>query len=232
MTAISDYRQQLRQLDNWLPLLLAQSRLPGPRANLELAHAVAAEADDPWVERLLTFADATPNTPDEFVLFCGLLALGPRLALQPAALARLSPFAGDARWRIREAVATALQQWGDDDFAALLDEMGRWIRAGRYDQRAAVAALAEPRLLTRSDDAASVLALLDEATATLVGAPDRGSEPFRVLRQALGYAWSVAIAALPDVGMPLLIKWRAHADPDVAWVMRENLKKKRLQPWL
>jgi hypothetical protein len=37
--------------------------------------------------------------------------------------------------------------------------------------------------------------LLDRITSGIVDAPDRGTEAFRVLRQALGYGWSVAVAA-------------------------------------
>jgi len=38
----------------------------------------------------------------------------------------------------------------------------------------------------------------------------------------------VAVAALPEVGKPLMEKWAARRDADVRWIMRENLKKNRL----
>ena len=38
----------------------------------------------------------------------------------------------------------------------------------------------------------------------------------------------MAAAALPEAGKPLMEKWLANADPDVRWIMRENLKKNRL----
>jgi hypothetical protein len=60
-------------------------------------------------------------------------------------------------------------------------------------------------------------------------ATDRREEPFRVLRQALGYCWSVAVAALPDEGMRRLERWVGSEDPDVRWIVRENLKKRRLR---
>jgi len=50
----------------------------------------------------------------------------------------------------------------------------------------------------------------------------------RVLRQALGSCWSVAVAALPAEGFDRLERWAAGDDPDVRWVLRENLKKARL----
>jgi hypothetical protein len=49
-----------------------------------------------------------------------------------------------------------------------------------------------------------------------------------VLRQGLGYCWSVAVAALPEEGKPLMEKWCADPDPDIRWIMRENLRKNRL----
>jgi hypothetical protein len=39
----------------------------------------------------------------------------------------------------------------------------------------------------------------------------------------------VAVVALPIEGKPAMEKWLVNSDPDVAWIMRENLKKNRLQ---
>jgi hypothetical protein len=58
---------------------------------------------------------------------------------------------------------------------------------------------------------------------------EHGSDAFRALRQALGYAWSVAIVALPDEGKLRFELLLASGDPDVRWVVRENLRKKRLE---
>jgi hypothetical protein len=38
----------------------------------------------------------------------------------------------------------------------------------------------------------------------------------------------VLAAAEPEAGFALLERWADGGDPDVAWVLRENLKKKRL----
>jgi hypothetical protein len=73
-----------------------------------------------------------------------------------------------------------------------------------------------------------VLDLLGELTASLVAREDRRAEDVCVLRQALGYCWSVAIAARPDAGWPMLERWAQDDDPDVRWIVRENLGKKRL----
>ncbi len=51
---------------------------------------------------------------------------------------------------------------------------------------------------------------------------------FKVLRQAMGYCWSVAVAALPDEGKPLIEKWSKSKNANILWIMKENLKKNRL----
>jgi hypothetical protein len=240
MSRIDDYRAELRTLSDWEPYLLSHSGLPGPRGNLELAHAVAQEGTEAQFQRwaALTPEDAPENTPEAFLAFCGVLGLGALLARhqeltsssRQALLTRLRGLASDPRWRIREAVATGLQLWGDADMPGLLAEMAGWGEGGYYEQRAAAAALCEPRLLSDPGHAASVLKLLDLITQHITAAPvvARKSEPFRTLRQALGYCWSVAVAAHPAAGVPLMERWLANPDPDAGWIMRENLKKKRI----
>ena len=66
---------------------------------------------------------------------------------QDRILAVLRRQASDPRWRVREAVAIALQRFGRHDMAALLVEMRRWLEGDFLDQRAVVAALCEPALL-------------------------------------------------------------------------------------
>ncbi len=122
----------------------------------------------------------------------------------------------------------ALQRWGDADMPALLAEMADWARGNPWEQRAAAAALCEPRLLKQPEHAAAVLRILDEITASIVQLADRKTDAFKTLRQGLAYCWSVAVVALPDAGKPLMEKWLASPDPDIRWIMRENLKKNRL----
>jgi len=53
-----------------------------------------------------------------------------------------------------------------------------------------------------------------------------------VLRKALGYTLSVAIAATPEAGLALLVQLSASVDKDIQWIVRENLKKQRLKPYV
>jgi hypothetical protein len=239
MSKVEMYRQKLRRLKDWEPYLLQESGLPGPRGNIELAQAVADEGDEALFERLLSFdpVKAPVNTPAEFLAFCGVLGQGKLLAGgKREVLPRLHRFAGDPRWRTREAVAMALQRYGDADMEALLDEMEKWSGDDVLVQRAAAAALCEPRLLTRPGHAERVLAILDRITASLAETRDKNKEGTRVLRLALGYCWSVAVTALPEKGKSRMESWFASADKDVRWIMRQNLGKNRLTrmdaPWV
>lgn len=225
------YREILRSTAEWETYLLAESGLPGPRGNLELARAVAEEGDPNLLARFrqLDASQAPANTPEEFLAFCGVLGLGEQLACGDlGALVELRLHASDPRWRTREAVAMALQRWGSVNLPALQEAMDSWSDGSLLERRAAVAALCEPALLADEAAARRALALLDRVTGSLLGETDRRSEDFRVLRQALGYAWSVAAAADFQAGKPALEAWFTSPDPDIRWVMKENLKKKRL----
>jgi hypothetical protein len=122
----------------------------------------------------------------------------------------------------------ALQRLGAVDMDRLLREMGRWSEGNLLERRAAVAALCEPVLLQQEEDVVRVLRLLDDVTASLQAEDNRKGDAFKALRKALGYCWSVAVVALPQTGKQLLEKWFSSRDPDVIWIMKENLRKKRL----
>jgi hypothetical protein len=231
MSKIDVYAEALRSKPDWIAYLRKESGLPGPRGNLELAQAVARVGDRSRFEELLKAESAAQNTPDEFVFFCGVLGLG-KLAADgdKTQLPRLRAIAGDERWRIREAVAMALQLIGDVDLALAQREAATLSKAGWLEKRAAAAALAEPRLLRDAAAARKALSVLDDITASMTeaNADERRSEAFKVLRKGMGYCWSVVVAALPKEGKRAMERWLKSDDPDVRWVVRENLKKNRL----
>jgi hypothetical protein len=82
--------------------------------------------------------------------------------------------------------------------------------------------------LEQAKHARQVLRILDTITASLEKAVATKEESFKVLRKGLGYCWSVAVAALPDAGKPLMEKWLQSENKDILWIMKENLKKNRL----
>ena len=227
MSKIDDYCRALQTLDNWIPFLQKNSGLPGPRGNLELAYAVAEEGNQAQFNHFLTF-HAEENTPEVFLVFCGVVGLGKLAAGQPELFNRLREYASDPRWRIREAVATGLQLAGDQDMDSLIHAMQQWIKGSWYEKRAAVAALAEPRLLKNPKHAKQVLQILNKITTSMETNDKSKDGSYKVLRQGMGYCWSVAVAALPEIGKPLMEKWLRSEDKDIRWIMKENLKKNRL----
>ncbi|MFI5282948.1 MAG: HEAT repeat domain-containing protein [Candidatus Dormibacterales bacterium] len=216
------YRAELGRLKRWQPYLNKHSGLPGPRANLELVRAVGDEADSRLLWRFAA-------SDDEFLALCGAAGLGRLAVTDPdRVMARLRELASDSRWRVREGVAMALQRIGRQDMAWLLGEMKAWAGGEPLVQRAAAAGLCEPALLSNPGDVKQVAALLDRITASIEAAPERREDDFRVLRQALGYCWSVAAAAAPEDVVGYMERWLRSSDPDVRWIMKQNLAKARM----
>ncbi len=232
MTKFESYRQTLASLDDWDAFLLQESGLPGARANLELVQVAADMGDEARFQHWLSFnAERAPtNTPAEFLALCGVVGLG-RLVAEGKRkyLKTLRVAASDARWRVREGVAMALQRWGDVDMNALLDEMERWRDGNLFEQRAVAAGLCEPRLLKDRAQVKRVLKTLDVITRHFAKSKERKSDEFVALKKGLAYCWSVAVAASPEEGKRAMEKWFTSEDADVRAVMRENLKKDRLR---
>ena len=113
MSKVDGYREILKKLDKWDDYLRSESNLPGPRGNLELAHAVADLADRKRIEHFLTFDPqrAPVNTPDEFLAFCGVEGLGRLIAEGQSGLwPILRACASDPRWRTREGMIRATRR--------------------------------------------------------------------------------------------------------------------------
>lgn len=164
---------------------------------------------------------------------CAAAAMGYR-ADDPTIAARARLRAADERWRVREGVAIGLQLLGDGRPAVLTSIAREWVDdPDPLVQRAAVAAICEPRLLRSADAAATAVEVCARATQHLVALPAqrRRDAGVRTLRQALGYAWSVAVAADPAQGLATF-QGLDTTDSDVAWIVNQNRRKKRLSALL
>jgi hypothetical protein len=227
--------------------LLEHSRLPGPRANLELANDVAyllASASEKNPERVLALVQnfsngdrnsVVVNTPAEFVMLCGVVSAGACAAMRTEwrenIFEMLNHYACNPSWRVREAVSTAFQHLLTADPQTTLAYLSTLAMEGDLlQQRASVAAIAEPRLLYDSETAIAALQLqrivLDHMSHIPIS--ERKSGDFLILRRALGYTLSVVVAALPEKGFAFMREYALLSDADINWVLRENLKKKRL----
>lgn len=222
------WAEELRRRDRaeWPAFLKEHSGLPGPRANLELLVAVAELAGPADIRRLR-------EDGDEYLAMCAAAAVSRRA--DHAELAETAhALASDERWRVREGVATGLQLLGDTSPEAMARIVGEW--AGDPDplvQRAAAAAICEPRLLRDPVMSATAIEVCRRTTAQLVSLTpaERKAPGARVLRQALAYCWSVAVAADPEKGTPVFLALDT-GDADVSWLVEQNRRKKRLSKLL
>ena len=154
MGKVMEYREKLSTLDSWDAYLMQESRLPGPRANLELAFAVAqVGSEDQFLRYAVLDSGAAPaNTQEEFLSVCGVVGLGYLAARgEGEYFSMLRRSASDSRWRIREAVALGLQEYGRAALDPLLELMEEWSKGTPLERRAVVATLCEPCLLADRD---------------------------------------------------------------------------------
>jgi hypothetical protein len=149
--------------------LMAESNLPGPRANLELVEAfartVSTAAAEPaaWLETLYGWAgipeeEAPTGDPREFLPFCAIVSFGVLYNTHACAYPCTGPCdcplwpvqsehlvetirraALDSRWRIREAVAISLQHLGEGNPIALRRILDDWLSDGGQAGDAAAA---------------------------------------------------------------------------------------------
>ena len=225
------YESDLSQLKDWDEYLLNHSNLPGPRANLELAYAVAKMGEKPLFLRYLNInaIQAPQNSSAEFLPVCGTLGLGLLLVRGDlSVLPLLHGLASDPRWRIREGVVLALELWGESNLNLLFDQMDQWMEGNFFEIRAAICALSHPKFLKSKRSAFQVLKYLDDIMQKLQAGKVRKTEDFRVLRLAMGYCWSVAVAASPLQGKGMMQKWIHTTDRDLLWIIKSNLSKNRI----
>jgi hypothetical protein len=231
--------------------LVRHSGLPGARLNLSLVGRFAAAVGevagrpDPPVAALEALLDRwaamptqqAPADRPEVILPCAAVAAyGEVGAVRPDwwddEVAKLGVAAADGRWRVREVVALALQRLLEVDWDRTVRVLLAWAAADDpLVVRAAAAAVATPPLLRSEDRWASAARVQQRAVERLRAYPAqaRRAPPVRVLRQALGFTVSVVVAASGDFA--LLEGMAASGDPDLRWVVRENLKRHRLRPW-
>jgi len=225
--------------------LASNSCLPGPRGNLELAFAFAEVAADfstrdsgkMWelASRLIgvSAGEAPVNDPKEILPFCGAVAIGAIGSSYEGFFGKAFPLlkglAEDSRWRTREGVAMSLQRLIAGKGQSALKELDGWVDKNEWlVMRAVAAGVAEPALLRDKQIAKGALALHEKIFSHIFVAVDRKTDEFKTLRQALGYSLSVVICAIPKEGFEYFQRLAGSRDPDVLWVLRENLKKNRL----
>jgi len=220
-----------------------QSGLPGTRMNTVLAQAFASEsaargkAADKLIFEMSQLQELTPGQSErEFLVACGVLAIGARattepkdLALRKKAIAVLHDASEDVRFRVREIVPLALGKLGAVMGDALVHELASWMD-GFFQASAALLGMAQPNFLPKIDDVEAALARLDEGYFLAKNAARSTSRyPGRkALIDALGIAPGAFAARF---GVPVfdhLVTWSNTEDPELRSAIELSMKSEKL----
>lgn len=222
-------------------LLARSSGLPGRHVNeaLALAFADACRARGAAVDALVVSmatlsADEAPGaTPLEFIPVCGVAGVAVRAASDGASfepmLGTLHECAEDLRFRVRDAVATALARIGEKRGNKLVVELAGWMD-GFFHAAAVLTALSQREWLARVQTPDDVLARFDDAfvlarDATRAAARYPGH---KALVTALSSAPGAAAARFGVPVFDVLVRWSQVKDP----VLRDAIATSILDPRL
>lgn len=225
--------------------LLGNSNLPGRRGNIELAAAFGDSIEArqrghfgrlwEYCSRLVNFSinEAPVNTAMEFLPFCGTVGVGTIGSVvtdyYDQAMLELERLANDPRWRTREAVCFGLLRLLTRRATDTLQVLQAWAKRGSLlERRAAAAGVAEPQLLKNEPFAVDSLRIHEIIFQRFPETEDRRGEDFRVLRKGLAFTLSVVVSAIPEIGFDFMGQLTADNDPDIDWILKQNLKKNRL----
>ena len=223
--------------------LCIQSGLPGTRMNTVLAQAFAAEcaargkAADKLILAMSQLPETAPGQSErEFLVACGVLAIGARatsepkdLAMRKKAISLLHDAAEDVRFRVREIVPLALGKLGAVIGDALVYELAAWMD-GFFQASAALLGMAQPNFLPKIEDVDAAIARLDEAYALAKNAA-RSTSRYPG-RKALIDALGIAPAAFAmRFGVPIfdhLVTWSNSEDPELRGAIELSIKSEKL----
>ena len=232
-----------KELENYL---LENSNLPGKRGNLELAFSfrdyiekIYLPAKEAAFNNCLRLVNENPARKakignEEFLPFCGIVGLG-RIAKidfnrRNEILLLLRKNAQDDRWRIREAVAMAIQEIVAVDSSQTLEQLNKWLEDENYFvYRAVAAGLAEPYLM-KDPQIAQAAFLIHKSIIEKVGnEKDIKTPEYKALVKGLCYTLSVIILGNKEQGFDYLDHLITINNPIIRKIVRENLKKNRLK---
>jgi len=226
--------------------LIANSNLPGKRANLELAFAMAdcfgtGDLNESNWRMLAEWAriapdDAPTNHPKEFLPFCAILSLGSSYSLasqknKAKFIDIIKNAASDPRWRIREASAMGFQRIAEKDFNVTKKLFSEWIKKATFsEKRAILVALAHPPILNNEENVAFCFQIADEVLQGLLdlNRSDEETEEYTILKKGLGFTLSVYVAYSPRKGFLFLKEWAQKGNDEIRKIIKTNLSKSRL----
>jgi hypothetical protein len=226
--------------------LKANSNLPGPRGNLEMAYAFADCFDGDIGDEAWTFmielsgigiGQAPANDPGEMLPFCAALAAGSQYAYadenRKKQIRRILRSAmNDERWRMREGAAMGFQRMAEKDFGTVKEIFDSLYPESSFlERRAVIAALAHPPVLKDRNAALYSLKTSEDIMDSIaaLGPEELKSAEFKVLSKGLEYALSVFTVYAPDEGFKMLRRFAAVQQKDIKRIIRSNLGKARIK---
>ncbi len=217
------------------------SGLPGTRPNLPFAErfgevvASLGKSADTFVVELATLDEnqAPGATAWEFLPVCGVYALAARSTKDDKAYKKfiglLHGLADDPRFRVRDAIVTALVHLGSTRKVQLLDDLQPWMD-GYHHAAAVVLAIANEQFISAIDRYDSIEARLEEAFALLENAPRAAARypGHKHLVDAMNNTPRIVAARFGVPVFDQLARWTRTKDPDLRAIIEKNLTGTRL----
>ncbi|MEA2751845.1 MAG: hypothetical protein QOI41_5988 [Myxococcales bacterium] len=220
-----------------------QSGLPGTRMNTILAQGFASEcaARGKVADKLILAMSQLPeNAPGqserEFLVACGVLAIGARatsepkdLAMRKKAIGILHDASEDVRFRVREVVPLALGKLGAVMGDVLVHELAPWMD-GFFQASAALLGMAQPNFLPKIDDVDALLTRLDEAYGLAKNAA-RSTARYPGRKALIDALSSAPGAFAARFGVPVfdhMVTWSNTEDPELRGAIEASIKSDKL----
>lgn len=210
--------------------LLANSKLPGRRANLELLYDFRKNVSLETVKKCLLLKNHDlNNTPEEFAVMCGIVGYCEfHNENVQEVFEFLDEFAQSESWRVRESVAMAIQSMLISHEEESLEEIKKWLQKTELNKRAMIAGLCTPRLQSIEAVNSVTVKILDQLMGEVLDWIGKLSEEQKALRKALGYCWSIVIEANPIKMKSVFEMYFKLENKNIEWILKSNLKKNRL----
>lgn len=169
--------------------LLENSKLPGRRANLELLYDFKRHASEDIVSDCLAVKNQDlNNTPEEFVVMCGVVGYCKvNKDNVEDVFELLEEYAQSYSWRVRESVAMGMQFMLISNECETLEVVKVWLNKTHLHQRALIAGLCTPELQAIEIISHETAIILEELMKAVLVWNGKLTEDQKVLRKALGY---------------------------------------------
>lgn len=234
LNEIESYEKVLNNISpkQWPAFLKEHAFVSGNRINIELAETFARVGTLMDFKRFVCIdhVEAPDGSTEAFLTYCGVLGYGTYLSkyYDQGLLDRLRIKANDPRLTIRKAVDKALQYIGGMHFQRLVHYLDEWKNGTPLEQRACLAAVCSPKILSDWETLPVVMELLEWITATFAG-DINWNQDYEVLQEELARCWARVVIGNPVKGKQKMERWMKEQHPMVKTIMTKSLLNDSLQ---